>query len=206
MGRVAIFIALAGSIGLLCGAQTPTARPFAAGLYDVALDFNEPLQATVRATLTVTDGRLFILPHAGRYRWSSYVKELQAHANDGGELPVTFVAPNHWRLPTHTSQTVRITYTVDLSFADPLRERSHRRGQLLGDALYVANPALFVMSDASGERTVHFIVPASFKVASPLTQIAPSTYAAPGNAELASRATAFRKLPLLPTRLDRIGM
>jgi Peptidase M61 N-terminal domain len=206
MGRVAIFIALAGSMGLLCGAQTPTPRPFGAGLYDVALDFNEPLQATVRATLSVTDGRLFILPHAGGSQWSAYIEELQAYANDGGEIPLTFIAPNHWQFPTLASQTVRLTYTVDLSFADALRARSHRRGQLSGDELDVANPALFVMSDASGERTVHFIVPASFKVASPLTQIAPSTFTASGNAQLASRTTAFRKLPLLPTRLDRIGM
>jgi hypothetical protein len=200
MGKVAaIFILVVASAGLLCRAQTPAPRPFAAGLYDVALDFTGPVQATVRAMLSVTDGQLFTFPHAGGYQWSSYIKDLQAHSNEGSEIPLIFVAPNHWRFPALTSQTVRITYTVDLSFTKPLHESWHGSGQLLGDALYIVNGALFVMSDASGERTVHFIVPASFKIASPLTQIAPSTYTAASNSELASRTTAFREFPLLPT-------
>lgn len=200
MGKVAaIFIALLALVSLLCRAQMPAPRPFGAGLYDVALDFTGPIQATVRATLSVTDGQLFTLSYAGGYQGSSYVKDLQAHSNEGSKIPLAFVAPNHWRFPALTSETVRITYTVDLSFTKALREASHRRGQPLGEALYIVNRALFVMSDASGERTVHFIVPASFKIVSPLTQIAPSTYAASSNSELASRTTAFREFSLLPT-------
>jgi hypothetical protein len=55
------------------------------------------------------------------------------------------------------------------------------------------------LSDALGERTVHFVVPDSVKIASPLRQIAPSTYTAPSNRELASNATVFEWFPRMPS-------
>jgi hypothetical protein len=194
MRRVAaILIALVASASFLCGAKPPVARPFGAGLYDVALDFSEPVQATVRATLSVTDGQLFTFPHAHGYQWSAYIKYLRAYSSEGSEIPLTFVAPNHWRFPTLASETIRVAYNVDLSCLKPLLVSRPRRGECSGDKLYIVNQALFVMSDAPGERTVHFIVPASFKIASPLTRIAALTYAAPGNTELASSTTVIER-------------
>jgi hypothetical protein len=202
MGRVAaIFIALVASTSFLCRAKTPVVRPFGAGLYDVALDLSEPLQATVRATLSVTDGQLFTT-HGRGYQWSSHIKYLRAYSSEGSEIPLTFVAPNHWRFSTLPNETVRVAYNVDLSCMKPVRESRRHCGQSLGNKLYVANQALFVMSDASGERTVHFIVPASFKIASPLTQLTALTYAAPSNRELASSTTVIERLPLLPERRE----
>jgi Peptidase M61 N-terminal domain len=194
MGKVVvIFIAIVASMSLLSRTETAAPLPFAAGLYDVSLDFGEPLQATVRATLSVTDGQLFT--------WSSDIKHLRAFSNEGKEIQVVLVAPNHWRFLTLTSQTVQITYDVDLSFTKPVAERS-QGGQPYGDAFYVINQTLFVLSDALGERTVHFEVPASFTIATPLKQIAPSTYAAAGNRELASNATVFEWFPRVPTVLS----
>lgn len=195
---VAIFIALVASTSLLCRTETSSPRPFGAGVYDVALDFTRPSQATVRATLSVTDGQLFTVPNAGGRESSWNIEHLRAFSNEGKEIQVAFVAPNHWRFLKFASQTVRITYDVDLSFTKPIVERS-QGGQLFGDALYVINQALFVLSDALGERTVHFVVPDSVKIASPLRQIAPSTYTAPSNRELASNATVFEWFPRIPS-------
>lgn len=199
MGKVIIiFIALVASTSLLCRPEMLPPVPFAAGLYDVALDFASPLQATVRATLSVTDGRLFTVPNAGGHQWSANIKHLRAFSNAGKEIPVAFIAPNHWRFSTLTNQTAQVTYDVDLSFTKPVAERS-QGGQLFGDTLYVINQSLFVLSDALGERTVHFVVPASFKIASPLRQISPSTFTAPSNRELASNATVFEWSPHVPS-------
>jgi hypothetical protein len=199
MGKViVIFIALVASTSLLCGTEPSPPQPFAAGLYDVSLDFTTPLQATVHATLSVTDGQLFTVPNAGGHQWSSNIKHLRAFSSEGKEIRVAFVAPNHWRFSTLTNQSVQIAYDVDLSFTKPVAERT-QGGQLFGDALYVINQALFVLSDALGERTVHFVVPASFKIASPLRQISPLTYTAPSDRELASNATVFEWFPRSPS-------
>lgn len=195
---VAIFIALVASTSLLCRTETSSPRPFGAGVYDVALDFTRPSQATVRATLSVTDGQLFTVPNAGGRESSWNIEHLRAFSNEGKEIQVAFVAPNHWRFLKFADQTVQITYDVDLSFTKPVVERS-QGGQLFGDALYVINQALFVLSDALGERTVHFIVPDAVTIASPLRQIAPSTYTAPSNRELASNATVFEWFPRIPS-------
>lgn len=193
MGKVvALFIALVASMSLPCRSEASSPLPFGAGLYDVAVD-SEPLQATVRATLSVTDGELFTAPKARGHQWSSYIKGLRAFSSEGKAIRVAFVAPNHWRVPA-ASQTVQITYDVDLSFTKPVAERS-QDGQVLGHELSVINQSLFVMSDALGERTVHFVVPDSFKIACPLRQIAPLTYTAPSNRELLSRATIFEWFP-----------
>lgn len=203
MGRAAaICIVLMASTSFLCRAKTPVVRPFGAGLYDVAMDFTEPLQATVRATLSVTDGQLFTFPQGRGYQWSSHIKYLRAYSSAGSEIPLAFVAPNHWRFSTLANETVRVAYNVDLSCMKPVRERQRHCGQSLGHKLYVANQALFVMSDASGERTVHFIVPASVTIGSPLTQITALTYAAPSNRELASSTTVIEQLPLPPQRRE----
>jgi Peptidase M61 N-terminal domain len=191
MGKaVAIFIALVASMSLQCSSE---ALPFGAGLYDVAVD-SDSLQATVRATLSVTDGQLFTAPKAGGHPWSSYIKGLRAFSSAGKAIRIAFVAPNRWRVSPSTSQTVQIAYDVDLSFTKPVAERS-QDGQVFGHELSVINQSLFVMSDALGERTVHFVVPDSFRIACPLRQIAPLTYAAPSNRELESRATVFEWFP-----------
>jgi hypothetical protein len=201
MGRVAaIFVALVASTSFLCRAKPPVVSPFGAGLYDVALDSSEPVQATVRATLSVTDGQLFTFPHAHGYQWSAYIKSLRAYSSEGSEIPLTFVAPNHWRFPTLASETIRVAYNVDLSCLKALLESRPRHEECYGDKLYIVNQALFVMSDAPGERTVHFIVPASFKIASPLTRISALTYAAPGNTELASSTTVIERASVFPVR------
>ncbi|MGA7094984.1 MAG: hypothetical protein WBW87_10215 [Candidatus Cybelea sp.] len=201
MGRLAaIFIALVVSASFLCRAQTRTQRPFGAGMYDVALDLTEPYQATVRATLSVTDGQLFTVAHARGFQWSSDIKYLRAYSNEGSEIPLTFVAPNHWRFSTLPSETIRVAYDVDLSCTKSVAETRRHCRQSFDNKLYIVNEALFVMSDASGERTVHFVVPASFKIGSRLTQIAALTYAAPGNRELVSSTTVVERLPIEPVR------
>ncbi len=202
MGRVAaIFIALVASTSFLCRAKPPVVRPFGAGLYDVALDFTGPVQATVRATLSVTDGQLFTVANGRGYQWSSYIKYLRAYSSEGNAIPLTFVAPNRWRFPTLTSETIQVAYNVNLSCQKPSLESRPARGECSGEKLYIVNQALFVMSDASGERTVHFILPASFKIASPLTRIAALTYAAPSNRELASSTTVIER-PSVPIRRE----
>jgi hypothetical protein len=61
--------------------------------YSVKLDLQEPLHATVQATLVVPDGKLFTHNHAGGYEWSDFIKNLRASREDGSTIPASIFSP-----------------------------------------------------------------------------------------------------------------
>ena len=110
-------------------------------------------------------------------------------------MPVAFEAPNRWKLPSTYMQRVSISYDVDLTFVVHARVGAQRGGQMFGNALYIVNKALFVLSDAPGPRIVQFEVPSSFKIATPLTMIGTRIYRATNNSELADNTTVLGSFP-----------
>jgi predicted metalloprotease with PDZ domain len=163
--------------------------------YKVNLDFKEPLSATVQATVTVPDGRLFTHVHAGGYQWSDFVKRIRVAREDGSVVPIHSLAPGQWKVETSKNETVRLNYDVDLSFTKEIREGAQRGGQFFGNSLYIVNRALFVMSNAVGPRHVQFVTPSGFQIATPWHSATSSGYRILDNSELADNFTVIGKFP-----------
>ncbi len=163
--------------------------------YSVSLDFREPLHATVQATLTIPDGKLFTHRHAGGYEWSDYIKNFRASRDDGSVIPLEANGPGQWTLKTQKDEKVHLAYEVDLSFTEKIREGGQRGGQFFGSSLYVVNRTLFVMGNASGPRDVQFVLPSGFKIATPWKVNALLKYRAQDNGELVDNATVFGDFP-----------
>jgi predicted metalloprotease with PDZ domain len=163
--------------------------------YSVSLDFKDPLHATVQATFTIPDGKLFTHRHAGGYEWSDYIKNFLASREGGSVIPLEANGPGQWTLKTQKDEKVHLAYDVDLSFTEKIREGAQRSGQFFGNSLYVVNRTLFVMSDATGPRDVQFVVPSGFKIATPWKVAAPFKYRAQDNSELVDNVTVFGDFP-----------
>jgi hypothetical protein len=163
--------------------------------YEIALDFKEPLSATVHATLTVPDGLLFTHEHAGGYQWGEFIKNLRVTREDGSEIPIQSSQPGQWGVKASKDERVRLSYHVDLSFSKEVREGAQRGGQFFGDSLYIVNRALFVMSNAVAPRHVDFVVPSGFHIATPWHASASSGYQVRDNSELADNFTVIGNFP-----------
>jgi predicted metalloprotease with PDZ domain len=163
--------------------------------YKIRIDFREPLRATVQAILTFPDGRLFTHEHAGGYEWSDFIKDIQATREDGSVIPIQSLGPGQWGIKASKDEAVRLSYDVDLSFAEEMREGTQRGGQFFGNSLYIVNRSLFVMSNAVGPRHVEFVVPPGFQIATPWHAVTPSGYQARDNSELADNFTVIGSFP-----------
>lgn len=163
--------------------------------YSVKLDFREPLHATVQATLVVPDGRLFTHRHAGGYEWSDFIKNLRASHEDGSSIPLESLGTGQWAVAVSKDEKVHLTYDVDLSFTEKEREGAQRGGQFFGTSLYIVNRALFVMSNATGPRDIQFVVPSSFKIATPWESVVPLQYRAENNSDLVDNTTVLGVFP-----------
>lgn len=166
-----------------------------ASRYRVNLDFQEPLHCTVQATLLVPDGRLFTHSHAGGYEWSDFIKNLHASREDGSTIPLRSLGPGQWAVTVLKDERVHLTYDVDLTFTEKEREGAQRGGQLFATSLYIVNRALFVMSNATGPRDIQFVVPPSFKIATPWKRVAPLQYRAENNSDLVDNTTVLGDFP-----------
>jgi predicted metalloprotease with PDZ domain len=163
--------------------------------YKIRLDFKEPLRATVQATLTIPDGRLFTHGHAGGYEWSDYIKNIRVTREDGSVISPPSLGPGQWEVHASKGKTVRLNYDVDLSFTKEMREGAQRGGQFFGNSLYIVNRALFVMSNAVGPRHVDFVIPPGFQMATPWHASVPSGYQVGDNSELADNFTVIGSFP-----------
>jgi predicted metalloprotease with PDZ domain len=177
--------------------QLPTTSPEVVRRqrYEVSVNFQEPLHATVQATLTVPDGKLFTHGHAGGYEWSDYVKNLRVFGEDGRAIPIESAGHGQWTLGTSEDQTVHVAYDVDLSFTREMREGAQRGGQFFGHSLYIVNRALFVMTNSVGPRNILFILPARFEIATPWKSVARASYLVQDNSELVDNTTVIGSFP-----------
>lgn len=174
---------------------TGTDQPLPAQRYSISMDLKEPLHATVQATLTVPDGKLFTHSHAGGYEWSDFIKNLRVLREDGSAIPIELAGPGHWTLKTPTDERVHLAYEVDLSFTKELREGAQRGGQFFGNSLYIVNRALFVMTNAVGPRNIQFVVPPDFEIATPWKGVKPLVYQVQDNSELVDNTTVIGRFP-----------
>jgi predicted metalloprotease with PDZ domain len=179
----------------LVGIISTTIRAQRISTYNITLNFQHPLHASVKAVLTVPDGRLFTHGHAGGYEWSDYIKNLHAYQHGGSEIKLNAVAKGQWTLEAPVQGAVDVNYDVDLEFTRELREGTQRGGQFFGNSLYVVNRALFVMSNSPGEIDVHFSVPVDFKIATPWERTGPLHYRASDNSSLADNTTILGEFP-----------
>jgi predicted metalloprotease with PDZ domain len=172
-----------------CSAQSAT--------YDVQLSFTKPLSARVAAALQVDDGFVFTAGPAGGYQWDVFIKNLRLVREDGSVVPLQPAGRNRWSLPVGTTGQVRLNYEADLTFTDSgkVETGSQRGGQFFGDALYLVNRALFVMSNAPGPKEIKFEVPAEFAIASPWEKIEARRYRARDNSQLADNTTVLGRFP-----------
>ena len=182
-------------LGLAPLAPLPTLAQSA--IYKIHLDLRTPLHANVETELDAPDGSLFTAEHAGGYAWWDFIKNVRLIRKDGSTMLVTSDAPGHWDLPQSAGRRVRLTYDVDLSFAEKVRNGDLRGGLRLDDSLYVVNRALFVMSSASGPKVIEFAVPASFTIATPWKQIAEYHFRAADNRELTENWTILGRFPVV---------
>jgi hypothetical protein len=175
-------------------AATCSAKP---ATYDVKLSFTKPLTAKVTAEVQVEDGFVFTANPAGGYKWDLFIKNLQLVSENGRVAPLQMAGRNRWSLPVGTTGQIRLNYEADLGFTDTgkVEAGSQRGGQFFGDALYLVNRALFVMSNAPGPKEIVFEVPAEFEIATPWEKIGPRRYRAIDNSQLADNTTVLGRFP-----------
>jgi predicted metalloprotease with PDZ domain len=176
--------------------------------YDVRLSFAKPLSAQITAELPVNDGFVFTAGPAGGYQWDVFIKNLRLVHEDGSVVPLQSAGRNRWSLPTGVKGQVRLNYEADLSFTDTgkVEVGSQRGGQFFGDALYLVNRALFVMSNASGPKEIEFEVPAEFEIATPWEKIGPRRYRARDNSQLADNTTVLGRFPSFQIKEGRFDL
>ena len=189
-------------------AQFPAASSAQFATYKVHVTFDKPLSANVAATLPVDDGFVFTASPAGGYKWDVLIKNLRLVSEDGSVVPLQPAGRDRWSMPRGTRGQVRLNYDVDLSFTDTdkIEIGSQRGGQFFGDALYVVNRALFVMSDAPGPKEVEFEVPAPFEIATPWEQIAARRYRAGDNSQLVDNTTVLGQFPSFQIKEGRFNL
>lgn len=165
--------------------------------YDVRLSFTKPLSAKVTAELQVNDGFVFTAGPAGGYQWDIFIKNLRLVREDGSVVPLQPAGRNRWSLPVGAAGQVRLNYEADLAFTDTgkVDVGSQRGGQFFGDALYLVNRALFVMSNAPGPKEIEFQVPAEFEIATPWEKIGARRYRARDNSQLADNTIVLGRFP-----------
>jgi predicted metalloprotease with PDZ domain len=165
--------------------------------YHVQLSFTKPFTAKVAAELQVDDGFVFTAGPAGGYQWDLCIKNLRLIREDGSAVPLHPAGRNRWSLPVGATGQVKLNYEADLSFTDTgkVQAGSQRGGQFFGDALYLVNRALFVMSNAPGPKEIEFEVPAEFEIATPWEKIGARRYRARENSQLADNATVLGRFP-----------
>jgi predicted metalloprotease with PDZ domain len=178
------------------------------GTYKVRLTFDKPLSASVAATLQVDDGFVFTASPAGGYKWDVFIKNLRVVREDGRVVPLQPAGRNRWAVPAGTGGRVRLDYEADLSFTDTgnVAVGSQRGGQFFGDALYLVNRALFVMSNAPGPKEIEFQVPDGFEIATPWERIGRHRYLASDNSRLADNTTVLGCFPSLQIREGKFDL
>jgi predicted metalloprotease with PDZ domain len=165
--------------------------------YRVRLTLNRPLHATVEAKLRAPGGVIFTARHAGGYGWWDYIKNLR-QVNDGGSsTPLRPAGDGRWILAATAPGPVRVTYEVDLSFAEKVRPGDLRGGLFFGDSLYVVNRVLFLMSNAEGTKDVEFDTPSGFAIATPWHKIGDHLFRVSDNRELTENWTVLGHFPVV---------
>lgn len=101
--------------------------------------------------------------------WGHYIRDLQIRETNGA--PASYSADTAsaaWQLADSTSRSVRLSYAVDLSFAESQWPYGNEQaGSLQGRDLFVVSKALFITSKSAGPRTVEFVIPPGWHVAAP---------------------------------------
>lgn len=190
------FSVYAGTLSFLISLLAATCSAKSAS-YDVRLSFARPLCAQVAAELQVYDGFVFTAGPAGGYQWDTFIKNLRLVREDGSVVPLQPSGRSRWSLPAGATGQVRLNYEADLTFTDTGKVEigSQRGGQFFGDALYLVNRALFVMSNASGPKEIEFEIPTEFEIATPWKKIGPRRYRARDNSQLADNTTVLGRFP-----------
>jgi hypothetical protein len=149
-----LLVVLAGT----CSAQS--------AIYEVRLSFEKPLYAKVAVTLQVDDGFVFTAGPAGGYQWDLFIKNLRLVGEDGSVAPLQPAGRNRWSLPVGITGQALLNYEADLVFTDTgkVEVGSQRGGQFFGDALYIVNRALFVISNTPGSKEIEVDVPAESEI------------------------------------------
>jgi predicted metalloprotease with PDZ domain len=190
------FFAYAGTFSFLITLLATTCSAKSAS-YDVRLSFAKPLCAQVAAELQVNDGFVFTAGPAGGYQWDVLIKNLRLVREDGSVAPLQPAGRNRWSLPAGATGQVRLNYEADLTFTDTGKVEigSQRGGQFFGDALYLVNRTLFVMSNAPGPKEIEFEIPAEFEIATPWERIGARRYRARDNSQLVDNTTVLGRFP-----------
>jgi hypothetical protein len=92
---------------------------------------------------------------------------------------------------------VQLNYDVDLSFTEKPRIGDLRGGLLFGDAIYLVDRALFVLSHAAGPEEIEFEVPQGFAVATPWHKIADHRFRAADNRDLTENWPILGRFPIV---------
>jgi predicted metalloprotease with PDZ domain len=153
----------------------PTAAT-AANRYRVVFD-TTLVQPKVTAEVLAVGGQLTMGGWGAdmhRRGWAHYVRDLQIREANGAPAPYsTDTASASWQLTDTTSRSVRLAYSVDLSFTKSQWPYGNEQaGSLQGHDLFVVSKALFITSKSAGPRSVEFAIPPGWHVAAPWNRMA----------------------------------
>ena len=136
--------------------------------------------------------------------WAHYVQNLQIREVNGS--PASYSADTAsaaWQLTDTTTRSLRLDYTVDLSFAkSPWQYGNEQAGSLQGRDLFVVSKALFITSKSAGQRIVEFTIPTGWHVAAPWTRTSEgqTTYEVPDDNSLLNNSVVVGRTATVEVR------
>ena len=203
MTRAALIV-----VALICSvpvpAQVNTGKP--ANRYRIAFD-TTLVRPRITAEVLTVGGQLLMAGWGAdmhKRGWAHYVQDLEVRELNGSPASyATDTASAAWQLTDTTSRSVRLTYTVDLSFArSQWPYGNEQAGALLGQDLFIVSKALFITSKSPGPRVVEFTVPSGWHVAAPWnkTSLGGATYEAPDDNSLLNNSLVVGLTPAVEVR------
>jgi predicted metalloprotease with PDZ domain len=160
------------------------------GSYFVKIKKDAPLIADVQAQIPVKDGHLYMAPWGADFLpngWATFVRELQITDEKGRSLPFAPAKSGEWQISNGYNGVAKLSYQVDLSFTkSKWRSGNEQAGIFQENALFIVSKALFIISDAAGERQIKFELPPNWKSSTPWpsTSAQPQTFIATNNEDL----------------------
>jgi hypothetical protein len=157
---------------LACAARTEAQR---AATYTIAFAA-DGRSATVTASVPVRQGVLTIATGGGidhlPSQWATFIRDLRATSASGVATVPQFNQPGGWIIPGMPTETVDLTYAVDLSYAhSPWPPGNEQAGLWSDNALYTITKPLFI-AGAPSSALVTVVVPDGWRVTSPWERFA----------------------------------
>jgi hypothetical protein len=199
-----ILVALMCFVPVAAAAQANTAM--AANRYRIVFDTTLVLPQVTAEVLAVGGQLLMGGWGADMHKrgWAHYVQNLQIRELNGSPASYSSdTASAAWQLTDSSTRSVRLAYTVDLSFAKSQWPYGNEQaGSLQGRDLFVVSKALFITSRSAGPRTVEFTIPPGWHLAAPWnrTPKAPNTYDAPDDNALLNNSLVVGRTAAVEVR------